>query len=185
MQRGCFQPAASVNGHLPGFPRRWIASGIDQTELIHSEVCAQPCNAADVQRACRLNQDNDNQSTQLVEMAQQISHGLRSHLETWHRRCVSADDLTDQVRITHPLIDAHQLRCQQSLTGEAMASSAIDAKQLASMVRIPLKFQGCLDVRILLSTVDDPDQQHSTSGGRQYNERRDQTAAAVALFCCS
>ena len=185
MQRGCFQADPSVNGHLSGFPRLWIASGIDQTELIHTEVCAQPCDAADVQRACRLNQDNDNQSTQLVEMAQQISHGLRSHLETWHRRCVSADDLTDQVRITHPLIDAHQLRCQQSLTGEAMASSAIDAKQLAAMVRIPLKLQGCLDVRILLGTVDDPDQQHSTGGGGQHNKRRNQTAATVALFCCS
>ena len=55
-----------MNGHAQGLFSLWITTGIDQTELIDSEVCTEPRNAADIQRACRLNQDNDNQSVQLV-----------------------------------------------------------------------------------------------------------------------
>ena len=55
-----------MNGHQQGVFPSGVATGINQTELIHSEVCTQPGNAADVQRASWLNQDNNNQSTQLV-----------------------------------------------------------------------------------------------------------------------
>tara|TARA_B100000900_G_C20388011_1_gene637375 strand:- start:509 stop:775 length:267 start_codon:yes stop_codon:yes gene_type:complete len=62
----CFQASASMNGHAQRILPLWITTGIHQTELINSEVCTESRNAADVQRAGWLNQDNDNQSVQLV-----------------------------------------------------------------------------------------------------------------------
>ena len=118
-------------------------------------------------------------------MTQKISHGFRFHLKAWHWRGLSADDLMDQIRITHSLANSHQLRSQQPLSGQAMASGAVDPKQLASMVRISVEFKRGLDVGILLSTVDNPEQQHSTGGSRQNNKRSNQAAAAFTLFCCS
>tara|TARA_Y100000739_G_scaffold25057_1_gene19381 strand:+ start:1494 stop:1661 length:168 start_codon:yes stop_codon:yes gene_type:complete len=55
-----------MNGHAKRIVPLWIATGIHQTELINSEVGTESRNAADVQRAGWLNQDNDNQSVQLV-----------------------------------------------------------------------------------------------------------------------
>lgn len=91
----------------------------------------------------------------------------------------------DQARIPFSLANTHQLRSQQALPCQTMASGAVDPKQLASMVGISVEFKRGLDVRILLSTVDDPKQQHSTGGSRQDNKRSNQAAAALALFCCS
>tara|TARA_B100001769_G_C21491913_1_gene285399 strand:+ start:28 stop:225 length:198 start_codon:yes stop_codon:yes gene_type:complete len=62
----CFQAGDSMNGHAKRIVPLWIATGIHQTELINSEVGTESRNAADVQRAGWLNQDNDNQSVQLV-----------------------------------------------------------------------------------------------------------------------
>lgn len=118
-------------------------------------------------------------------MTQKICHGFRRHLEARHWGSLSADDLMDQVRITHSLANSHELRSKQTLPGKAMTSGAVDSKQLASMVGISPKFKRGLDVGILMSTVDDPEQQHSTGRSRQNNERRNQATAAVALFCCS
>ena len=55
-----------MNGHAQGLFSLWITTGIHQTELINTEVGTESRNAADVQRAGWLNQDNDNQSVQLV-----------------------------------------------------------------------------------------------------------------------
>ena len=55
-----------MNGHAKRIFPPWITTGIHQTELINSEVGTESRNAADVQRAGWLNQDNDNQSVQLV-----------------------------------------------------------------------------------------------------------------------
>ena len=62
----CFQAGASMNGHAKRIFPPWITTGIHQTELINSEVGTESRNAADVQRAGWLNQDNDYQSVQLV-----------------------------------------------------------------------------------------------------------------------
>ena len=118
-------------------------------------------------------------------MTQKISHGFRFHLEAWHWGSLSADDLMDQARIPLSLANTHQLRSQQTLPGKAMTSGAVNSEQLASMVGISPEFKRGLDVGILMSTVDDPEEQHSTGRSRQNNERRNQPTAAVALFCCS
>ena len=104
-------------------------------------------------------------------MTQKISHGFRFHLEAWHWGSLSADDLMDQARIPLSLANTHQLRSQQSLSCKTMASGAVDPKQLASMVWITVEFKGGLDIGILLSTVNDPKQQHST-GAVSYTHLR-------------
>ena len=55
-----------MNSHAQRILPLWITTGIHQTELINSEVGTESRNAADVQRAGWLNQDNDNQSVQLM-----------------------------------------------------------------------------------------------------------------------
>ena len=157
---------AAVYSHPPCFLPLGITTWIHQPELINTEIGAEPGNTAHVQRACWFNQDDDDQSVQLMEMTQKIRHGFWSHLKAWHGGCFSTHNLMDQVGISHPLADSNQLRGQQSLPCKAMTSGAVDPEQLASVIGIPLQFKGCFDVRILLGAVDHPEQQHDAGQRR-------------------
>ena len=103
---------AAVYSHPPCFLPLGITTWIHQPELIHTEIGAEPGNTAHVQRACWFNQDDDDQSVQLMEMTQKIRHGFWSHLKAWHGGCFSTHNLMDQVGISHPLADSNQLRRQ-------------------------------------------------------------------------
>ena len=176
---------AAVDSHPPCFLPLGITTWIHQPKLIHTEIGAEPGNTAHVQRACWFNQDDDDQSVQLMEMTQEIRHGLGSHLKAWHGGGFATHNLVNQIGISHSLADPSQLGGQQSLPCQAMTSSAIDPEQLATVIRIPLQFQGCFDVRVLLGTVDHPEQQHNAGQRRQKNECCNQASTSIVWICCS
>ena len=158
---GRFQHISAMNSHAEGFVPLHITARSDQAQLINPEIGAEPGDAADVQRTGRFNQDDDDQSVQLMEVTQQISHGFRCHLEARHRRCFTTHNLVDQVGIADPIADAHQLRCKESLSGQTVTAGAVDSEQLPPVFRITLELQSRLHIRILLGTVDHPQKQDS------------------------
>ena len=157
---------AAVHSHPPCFHPLGITTRIHQAKPIHFEVGAEPGNTAHVQWTSRFNQDDDDQSVQLMEMTQKIRHGLWSHLKAWHGGCFSTNNLMDHVGISHPLADSNQLRGQQTLPCKAMTSGAVNPEQLAPVIGIPLQFKGCFDVRILLGAVDYPEKEHNAGQRR-------------------
>ena len=67
---GRFQHISAMNSHAEGLIPLHITTRSDQAQLINPEIGAEPGNAADVQRTGRFNQDDDDQSVQLMEVTQ-------------------------------------------------------------------------------------------------------------------
>ena len=60
-----------MNSHPHCVSLSGATAGIDEAQIVNIEVGAQSCNAADVQRTSRLNQDDNGlQSAQSVQVTQ-------------------------------------------------------------------------------------------------------------------
>ena len=120
-----------------------------------------------------------------MQIGQEIGHGLRFNLKTRHRRCFAADDLMHKLGVLVLIRYTDQLRSHESLSGQAMAAGAIDAKQLSTMINRSRQLQACLNVGIALGTAQDPDRQDNAGGCGEHDQGCDQTATLIWLFRCS
>ena len=88
-------------------------------------------------------------SREVVQVSDQIGHRLRLDLEARHGWCFTADDLVHQHGILALICDPNKFGTHKALTGEAMATGAVDAEQLSAMFCGALQIQAGADVGIL------------------------------------
>ena len=120
-----------------------------------------------------------------MQVSDQIGHRLRLDLEARHGWCFTADDLVHQHGILALICDPNKFGTHKALTGEAMATGAVDAEQLPAMVGGAWKIEAGAYVGILAGVAQHPKHENNASCGCQHNEGCDETTTSFRLFSCS
>ena len=164
---------AAMHGHLQGRFAEVITAGSHKPQLLNVEVGAEAGNAADVEGACRLHQHhhhivhsidvNGVSSSEVVEVGEQIGHRLRFHLKARHGWRFTADDLVHEHRIVALLGDPNKFWTHKPLSGEAMATGAVDAEQLPAMVGGAWKIEAGAYIGILAGIAQHPKHENNAS----------------------
>ena len=139
----------------------------------------------DAQKGMLVETGNGEGSREVVQVGEQIGHRLRFHLKARHGWRFTADDLVHEHRIVALLADPNKFWTNKPLSGEAMATGAVDAEQLPAMVGGAWEIEAGAYVGILAGVAQHPKHENNASCGCQHNEGCDETTTSFWLFSCS